>query len=369
MRFTVSTKPLKNATNLGIIKANISKFYYRSSLVQLTATRDTLKINIEAAGIKTRMVLHGSGDSDVPCCILVECAKFKTLLDSIENDILSLEFLEDSLCIHAGTSKFVIPQMIDSDDMRLDEPIDEYAAGEVSTIKPANWQFIKDHQLFAIATKEEHPVYTNVWVGKDRTVIVGDMDLSLFTFSKKGDFGTSCLFPTSLVNLFASIPDGSTVTKLGRSYVLNISTDSYTLVTEFTPKYEDDEAVGSYNSEIILSKATHPRNFITVDVGPIIKFLSQTALFRVTDLDKVLEFSVAAGELTLKNKSNVYSMNIIGTESYSLKFNADLLKGVLTNFDSDKINIAPMPGENGTTVGCIFWTDNLTVILAGASVQ
>ena len=369
MKFTISTKPLKNATNLGIIKANISKYYYRSSLVQLTADRDTLKINIEAAGIKTRMVLHGSGDTDETCCILVECAKFKTLLDSIENDIISLEFSDGSLCVHAGTSKFVIPQMINADDMQLDEPMDQYTGGATITMKPANWQFIKDHQLFAIATKEDHPVYTNVWVGQDHTVIVGDMDLSLFTFSKKGDFDTSCLFPTSLVNLFASIPEGSTVTKVGKSYVLNITTDSYSLITEFAPKYEEDEAVGSYNSEIILSKAAHPRNFITVDIGPIIKFLGQTALFRVTDLDKVLEFAVADGKLTLTNKSNSYSMAITTTDTYSLSFNADLIKSVLSNFDADRINIAPMPGENNTTVGCIFWTDNLTVILAGVALK
>ena len=80
MRFTVSTKPLKNVTDLGIIKANISKFYYRSNIVQITATRDTLKLNIEASGIKSRMTLSGSGDSDTAASVLVECAKFKNLI-------------------------------------------------------------------------------------------------------------------------------------------------------------------------------------------------------------------------------------------------------------------------------------------------
>lgn len=368
MRFTVNTKPLKNVTSLGIIKANISKFYYRSNLVQITANRNTLKLNIEAAGIKTKMVLHGSGDEDTTHSIIVECAKFKTLLDSIDNDIMSLEFSDGGLYVHAGTSKFVIPQMLDVNDVQLDEPIDQYNATNKITIKPANWQFIKDHQLFAIATKEEHPVYTNVWVGADHDVIVGDMDLSLFTFSKKGDFDTTCLFPASLINLFTSIPEGSTVAKIGRNYVLNISTDSYSLVTEFIPKYEDDESVGNYHSEIIMGKATHPETYITVDVGPILKFISQTALFRQSDLDKVVDIDVADGKLTLTNKSNTYTMSVMAVEPYSLKFNIDLIKSVLANFDSDRINIAPMFNDDNTPIGCMFWTDNLTVILSGVSV-
>lgn len=364
MRFTVSTKPLKNVTDLGIIKANISKFYYRSNIVQITATRDTLKLNIEASGIKSRMILQGSGDEDTTASIMVECAMFKNLIDSIETDIVTFEFIEGGLYVHTGTSKFAIPQIIDVADVQLDEPVDQYKSDNVITINPASWQFIKDHQMYAIATSNKHPVYTNVWVSENKDVLVGDYDNSLFTYSKCGDFDTTCLFPTSLINLFTSIPEGSKVVKVGNSYVLAIDTDSYSMITEFMPKYESDESVGSYNSEIILNMLAHPESFITVDVGPISKFISQTAILRQGDMNKVIDFTLSGGKLTLTNKASNYSMDVASDGTYTVKFSIDLFKNVLSNFDSDKVNIAPMMrGESA--IGCIFWTDTLTTLLAG----
>lgn len=368
MKFTVSTKPLKNVTDLGIIKANISKFYYRSNIVQITASRDTLKLNIEAAGIKSRMTLKGSGDSDEPAAIMVDCSMFKNLIDSIDSDILSLEFIEGGLYIYAGTSKFAIPQMLDVADVQLNEPVDSFTAASTITIKPDDWKFVKDHQMYAISDSAQHPVYTNVWVGKDKDIIVGDFDSSLFTYSKHGDFDNTCLFPTSLINLFTSIPEGSTVSRIDRNYVLSISTDSYSMITEFTPKYEDDESVGSYNSEIILGMLTHPENFVTIEVGPITKFINQTSILSQTDLDKIIDFTIADGKLTLTNKSSNYSMEVTSTDNYTVKFTSDVLKSVLSNFDSDKINIAPMVRDEGgetKTIGCIFWTESLTTLLAG----
>ena len=186
MKFTVNTKALKNATDLGIIKANISKFYFRSNVVQLTATRDTLKINIEASGIKTKMLLGGSADVDEAASIIVDCAQFKALIDSIDTDVVTIEFIDNGIYVHAGSSKFAISKMLDANDVQLDEPVDQYTATSTITIKPSNWQFVKDHQLYAIATKETHPVYTYVWVGDNTDILVGDYDSSLFTYSKYG---------------------------------------------------------------------------------------------------------------------------------------------------------------------------------------
>lgn len=372
MKFTVSTKPLKNVTDLGIIKANISKFYYRSNVVQITANRDTLKLNVEASGIKSRMTLKGSGDEDATKSILVDCSVFKSLIDGIDTDTMSIEFIDGGMRIQAGTSKFAIPQMLDVNDVQLDEPVDQYTASSTITVKPADWQFVKDHQMYAISSSAQHPVYKNVWVGSDKDILVGDFDSSLFTYSKKGEFDTTCLFPTSLINLFTSIPDGSTVSKVGRNYVLNIETDSYSMLTEFIPKYEDDEAVGSYNSGIILGMLAHPESYITIDVSPVTKFINQSSLLNQSDLDKIIEIAIADNTMTLTNKDSSYTMQVTSSESYSVKFDSTLLKSVLSNFDDDKVNIAPMTREEPDgdamvtkTIGCIFWTDNLTTLLAG----
>lgn len=368
MKFTLSTKPLKSVTSLGIIKANISQYYYRSNVVQITATRDTLKLNIEAASIKTRMTLKGSGDSDTPASIIVDCAKFKQLIDSIDNDVMTIEFIAGAISIHAGTSKFSIPQLIDTGDVQLDEPVMEYKALSTVAIPASNWQFIKDHQMYAISTSEDRPVYKNVWVGEDNGVIVGDMDIGLFTYSKQGSFDTSCLLPASLINLFTSIPEGSTVSKLGNNYILSIETDSYSMATEFAPKYESDSAVGSYNSKIILDKLQHPASFITIDIGPIIKFINQTSIVNQAGIDKLFTLTIDNGKLTLANRVSNYTMDVDTDASYKVIFVTEYIKKVLANLDDDTVNIAPIMGKiNGvdSAVGCMFWTEKLTAMLAG----
>lgn len=376
MKFTVNTKPLKNVTSLGIIKANISNYYYRSGVIQITASRDTLVLNIEASGIKTKMTLRGSGDEDRTVATIVDCAKFKQLIDSIDSAVLSIEFIDGGIYVKAGNSKFTIPQTLDVNDVQLDEPTSDYVSDSTVAIKPAEWQFVKDHQMYALSKSKEHPVYTNVWIGADGKVIVGDIDLGRFTYSHQGTFDTTCLLPASLINLLTSIPENSLVSKAGKSYLLSVETDSYTMVTEFTPKYEDDEAVGSYNSNIILSRMSHPESFITINVDPIIKFINQTSILNQSDLDKILDFVVADNNLTLSNRIGSYSTEANTASDFSIKFDLDLFKGVISNFDSDEIHLAPMFGsgtdDNGNNiqipVGCIFWTEDITTILAGGKV-
>jgi hypothetical protein len=373
MKFTLSTKPLKNVINLGIIKANVSKFYYRSSVVQISATKDTLKLNIEAASIKTKMTLSGSGDEDATVMSIVDCSTFKGLIDSIDTDIITIEFVSGGICVYAGTSKFSIPQVVDPGEVTLNEPISEYTTSETVEIKPENWQFVKDHQLYAISTSKDYPVYTNVWVGKDGDVIVGDFVASLFTHSKYSDFNSTCLLPTSLINLFTSIPDGSTISRIDKNYVLNVETDGYSMVTEFIPNYEDDDSVGNYSSDIILNMLTHPESNIEVDVAPILKFINQTSILNQNDLGKITEFTVGDGKLVLKNRSNSYSMDVDTEDSYTVMFLTDMLKRVLSNMDDGTVHIGPVvrtsTAENGETtrrvIGCIIWTDTITTIIAG----
>ena len=373
MKFTVSSKALKNVTSLGIIKANISQFYYRSNVAQITATQDALKINIEASGIMTEMTLKGSGDEDTTKSVMIECAKFKNLIDSIDNDIITLEFIEGGIYVHAGRSKFAIPQLMDTNDAQLNAPNQGLTRDSVITIKPEDWQFVKDHQMYAISKSEKRPVYKNVWVGENKELIVGDMDISLFTYSNYGEFDTTCLLPPSLINLFISIPEGARIARCGRTYLLEIETDSYSMVTEFTPKYEDDETVGSYNAKIILSKLVHPENFVTVDISSIIKFINQASIVNQADVGKITEFIIADNQLTLNNRTNSCSMEVTSSENYQVNFATEFLKRVLSGFDADQVNIAPMYGNMVTpdgqqiqrVIGCIFWTEKLTAILAG----
>ena len=117
----------------------------------------------------------------------------------------------------------------------------------------------------------------------------------------------------------------------------------------------------------------HPEKFITVETTPIIKFINQAAIISQSDIDKIIDFSVKDGQLVLTNKSSSYSMEVNTDASYTVKFATEFIKSVLSNFDADTIHIAPMTremtGDNGqsvpVTIGCIFWSDTLTTVLAG----
>jgi hypothetical protein len=60
VKFTVSTKPLSNALDLGVINANISKYYQTSCLAQITCNKHDLRINLEASFIRTELHPKGS---------------------------------------------------------------------------------------------------------------------------------------------------------------------------------------------------------------------------------------------------------------------------------------------------------------------
>lgn len=373
MKFTLSTKPLQNVIGLGIIKANISPYFARSASVQLTATRDTLKLNVEAIGIKTRMVLKGSGDTDETVTDIVDCQVFKGLIDSIDNDVITIEFLPQGISVHAGRSNFSIPRLSDAESVQLEEPKSDAPTSDTIMITAADWQFVRDHQMYAVSTSDAHPVYRNVWVGEDHGVIVGDYDIGMFTYSKHGSFNTSCILPTSLINLFTSIPEGSTITQFGDSYGLSVETDSYSMFTEFTPKYESDSAVGSYNSEIILKMFTHPDVSAAINIAPLLKFMNQMAIVTQPGVDKLFNLTVGGGTLTLSNRVSSYSMPVDTDAEYSVTFLAGLLKKVLANLDSDEIHMAPVlrttTGADGQpsvrAIGGLFWTDEVTAVLAG----
>lgn len=371
MRFTVSTKPLKNVIKLGIIKANISNYYHRSTVVQITANRDTLKLNIEASGIKTCMTLKGSGDEDTTAITIVDCLMFKNLIDSIDSDILTIEFIDGGIYIYAGTSKFALSQVLDANDVQLNEPTDIREAQSTVIMHPEDWQFVKDHQLYALADNQDQPIYTNVWVGSNHEVITGDVKVERFTYSKKGSFDSQCLLTPSLINLFTSIPGGSVVSRVGKNYILSIETDSYSLLTDFLPKYESDAGVGSYNADIFLGIMAHPDSCVTLDLTPINKFLKQTSILGNSERARLFTLSIGDGKLTLSNESSSYSVDVVTEDSYSIQFSIDLLRGALASFDSDRIHIAPTRSESyaediqdSNPTGCIMWTDELTVVLS-----
>lgn len=365
MKFTVSTKPLQNAIDLGIIKENISKFNQKSCLAQVTASRDTLRINIEAPSIYTEIVLRGSGDSDEEETIFVDCALLRQLVDSFDKDITTIEYVDGGIVLHSGSSKFTLAKLLDANNLSLNRPTTN-SEGTGIELKSGDWKFVKEHQMFAISVWMIHPVYTKVWIGADGKVVVGDIDNVIFTLSEKSNLGSTCLLNPTIINLFTNLPEGSSIKQVDKSYVLSVDTDGYSLTSQFIPEYEDDEGVGSYNSEAILGTLVKPENYIEVDVAPINKFLNQADIV-ATSQDTSTSFKLEGNTLMLNRGSGDFKVEVTTTgtiaEGFAGDFKSTFFKSIFSSIDGDKIKIGPVYNE-GELSGSIFWTDNLSIVLA-----
>lgn len=366
MIFNVSTKPLTDALNLGVVNQNVSKFYQKSCLAQVTASARDLVINLEAANVLTELRLKGSGDFEETVTMFVDCLILKQLVSTFTNGVTSFEFTEGGLILHSGTSKFTLPKMLDGAEIELNAPhSDNLQTALAVPIDQSDWKFIKDHQMYAIAMSFIHPVYTRVWLGEKGDVLVGDFDNSLFTHTTKNKLGKTCLLSDTIVNLFNALPEGAKLNKVDEAYVIQVTTDGFSYLSEFKPIYESDEGVGSYNADIILDMMQPAvESGVKVNTEAIIKFLNQAALLSSSTEDTIT-LAVDSTTLALTDKNVDCKLAIENsTESYSVEFKTALLKSVVSNFDEDNVMIAPMKQED-EVAGIIVWTKQMTVVLAG----
>ena len=364
MKFTCNTKPFADSLALGIINSNVSNFHQKSCTVELTASGNMLKINIEASQIFTEIHIPGKGEGD-PATVFVDSLLLKNLSSTFESQTVTLDFEENGLIITSGKSKFTLPKMVDGDDFDLRAPsIPETTEGSIE-IDSSDWKFIKDYQMYAISMAFINPVYTKVWVGENGDVLVGDFDNSLFTHSVHSKLGKTCLLSDTIINLFNSLPEGSKITPMDDSYVIQLKTDSYEYATQFTPQYEDDESVGSYNSDIFLGMMKHPDEAITVNTVAITKALNQALLISTNSQDSIV-FSLEDGQVHLKDKNVDCEVSVTGSteERYKVEFNLERLKKVIANYSDETVQISPMMQE-GEAVGIMVWNDSLTTIVAG----
>ena len=370
MKFTTNTRPLAEALNLGIIDSNVSNFYKKSGITQISATTDKLKINIESSMICTEITVNGVGEGE-PATAFVDSLLFKKLVNTLEANV-TIEFDNNGIKLQSGTSKFSlgnnIGDAIDVSDFSLKTPSASNSAAEFSDINKQDWQFIKNNQMYAISSSYVRPVYTKVWIGEDGDVLTGDFDISRFTHSKKGNLGTTCLLSDTIINLFNSLPDIAKIAKVGDDYIVKFSKDAYDYVTQFTPQYESDENIGSYKSDMFLSKMTHPTESSKVFTKLVTKLLNQATLLSTVGSSSI-KFSVSDGTLNISDDNVNGKFEVDGGESlnYSVNFRLDLLKQVIANYgDEQFVDISPVFANDGSrAIGIIIWNDNLTTILAG----
>ncbi len=364
MKFQTNTKPFADALALGIINSNVSNFHKKSCIVQVSADSNMLKINIEASRICTEIHLKGSGEGE-PATIFVDSLLLKQLASTLESSTITLEFEEGGLIIQSGKSRFTLPKMLDVTEFELRSPVlPDYNPTSID-IDKSDWKFIKDNQMYAISMAFVHPVYTRVWVGEKGQVLVGDFDSSLFTYSNKSKLGTTCLLQDSIINLFNSLPEGAKLIKVEKDYLVQLSTDGYSYVTQFTPEYEYDDNVGSYNAAIFLEMMQHPDTFSTVSVSAVTKLLNQAILLSSTSEDSI-KWKVSNNVLNLKDRNVDGNIPVDGEESidYSVEFKLESLRKVIANYNDETVCISPM-SQDDQVIGILVWNKDLTTIIAG----
>lgn len=371
MKFVCSTKPLADALGLGVINSNISKFFQKSCVAQLTASGDTLKINLEASRIVSEIQLRGSSDSPGMFRVFVDCLVLKQLVATLTYPTTTLEFTDDGLRILSGKSKFTLAKLFESDDVELAAPDKAHASAAVHLDK-TGWKFVKDHQMYAIALSFVRPVYCNAWVGTDGDVIVGDFDASLFTrHNVSSAFGTPCLLSDTVINLLNSVPDGGVVKRVsnnsGDSFIISVATDSYSFDAQFTPQYEDDETIGSYNADIILDMLNDgdPDDAISVNPETIKKYLNQAELLSTSN-DSEIDLIVSGETLRLQDSNVDCEIDIKnpGNISYGLTFKTSMLKSVIASYTSETVKVYPIV-QATEVIGINVKDDNLTTVFAG----
>lgn len=372
MKFSTATKPLIDAVNLGIINGNISKYYQKSILAQLTCTPNSLRINLEASGIVSEITLKGQGDSQLEVTTFVDCTVFKQLVSSFTAPVTEFEFTENGLIIYSGKSKFNLPvQDFAKLGVSLDRPeLLDYTATK-HEIKKEDWKFVQDHQKYALSMAfTDQPVYTRFWAGGQGDMLSGDFEIGLFTHSSKSPMPEDCLLKDTIVNLFNSVPEGATFTGQNGKYTINVHTDSYTYVAQFIPESEDE--LGSYNAEMIIQVLAHKDNkAVTVPCATLNKYLSQAQLLASSDgRDKKLVTIKVNGNMFALVDKNVDCKIELKDNSpidYEVSFPLDYLTSVLKSFDSEHVKIAPSEiEEDGETfiTGILVYNDTLAAALA-----
>lgn len=369
MNFKLNTKPLNDALGLGIVNANISKFYSKSEVAQLTLSANELKINLEAANIATEIKLKGIGEGIVqPITLFVDCVTFKSLVNTIDTNIIELEPQDNSLLVRAGKSKFTLAGKSDESEFTLRTP----EAVDLSTVstRPINkeyWKFVKTHQLFAIAVSEVWPVYNKIYVSEDDLAIIGDLENGTFTKSEMSDLKTTCLLTETTVNMFNAVPDGAVIYAVGEDFGVHVKTDSYELVSQFTPVYESTEDGIDYNVGLILGTFnTTGENVLEVELAAMQKALTQAVLLSTSGEFKLM---LEVADNTVKIHNEVINCKVkakSGTSvDYSMEISVPKLQAIMSHCCEEAVKIAPYESE-GEIVGILVDSGDVQFVQAAA---
>ena len=371
MKITVNTKNLYDALKLGVINSNVSKFFPNSLYAQLSLENGKLRINIEAENVLTELVIPGICDSDEPASEFIESVPFKNIVSTITSDTVDIDFVNGGIVVKSGKSKYTLNNSSGGVGIVYNRPISDFHDLESYPISVDDWKFIRDNQLFAISdSKTSHPVYRYVWVSENDDVLAGDFERDFFIRSQYPTLGSTCLLSDTIINLFASLPDGCNLYHVGNEYVIRYLSDAFSYYTQFTPASESNPSIGSYNSEFIIEMLYPSDNYSTISCEEVYKCLKQASLlFDGNSSRWIIKFEKGEGSVHISDDHVDVEIECTGTnvDNYTTYFFYENFERLMRNYKSGTFNISPIIQED-SVVGVIVWNDDTISVLSTLNV-
>ena len=111
-------------------------------------------------------------------------------------------------------------------------------------------------------------------------------------------------------------------------------------------------------------------NAIKVNTSAILKAINQSDLLSTEDKSsKALFIDVDGSVLTVADDNVDCKVDVEGNPAinYNIKMKAPNFKSAIANIDSDSVYISPVTNdESEELVGLMMWTDNMSILVAGA---
>lgn len=370
MKFNLNVAPLKDALNLGVINSNISKFFEKSTVVELTVDGDNeLRINTQATSLLSEATIKGDNEDKGTASAIVDCILFKQLVSTVDTNEMSLDFQDNFLVVQCGKSKFNVPKLLtDEDGASLDRPasgsdVESNLCGE---LHPTVWKYVQDHQLYAVAMSQINKVYTRVWISGDRGVLTGDPTLSFFTYQPDSDLDSSCLVSSTIVNLLSTLEEGSKLYRVSdNSYVVDMSSDVFEFRSQFMVDHEDENGMGTYDADMIFDMVfDDTQTSVNVSKQKLYSNVKQAELFSSSSDPLVfVEASDSGLKLVNDNVNCKISSDNPGI-NYKVGFTLTDLDTVVSHMDGDDIEFAPIVKED-EVFGIRLKSGNLVALLGG----
>ena len=347
MKFNLNVAPLKAAMDLGIIQSNISKFFEKSTVIELSVEGDLLRLNTQATSLLSEATIKGYNEEKFTGSAIVDCTLFKQLINTIDSNEVTLDFQDNMLVVMSGKSKFNVPKLLeDEEGASLDRPeLEENLKSSFSgELHPSMWKYIQDHQLYSVAMSQVYKVYTRVWVSKDKGVLAGDYSTSMFTYQPHSDLDSSCLVSPTIVNLLSVLEEGTKLYHMDeQNYVVCMNTDSFDFRSQFTVEHEDENGIGVYAADDIFSmvfddsvpaaKISQKKLYSTVKQAALFASSSDPLVFLVADENGIV---LENDNVSCKVNKDSYPIE------YKVGFNISELDTVVSHMDGDELQVAPI---------------------------